>query len=52
MIHASASDPFGVSPQQAEAIANTITPMTTMVRRPSASASLPPKANSADSDSR
>ena len=50
--HASASDPFGVSPQQAEATANTSTPITTMRRRPSTSPSLPPKANSADSDSR
>ncbi len=52
MIHASAIDPLGVKPHRAEAIANPITPMTTILRRPSMSPSRPPNANNADSASR
>ena len=52
MIQACAMLPVGVSPQSAEATAKPMTPTTTMRRRPSTSPSLPPKANSAESDSR
>ena len=52
MIHVSATAPLGVAPHRPDATANPITPMTTIRRRPSTSASLPPNANSADSDSR
>ena len=52
MIHACAMLPLGVNPQHAEATAKPITPITTIRRRPSTSPSLPPNANSADSDSR
>ncbi len=51
-IHASARLPFGVSPHSAEAVAKMITPIVTILVWPSVSASLPPKANSAASDSR
>jgi hypothetical protein len=50
--HASAPPPVGVAPQSAEAVAKTITPMTTIRRWPAMSATRPPKANSADSASR
>lgn len=52
MIQGSARSPVGVAPQSAEAVAKPITPMMTMRRCPAMSASRPPKANSADSDSR
>ena len=52
MIQGSAIDPFGVSPQAAEAIAKPVTPTSTIRLRPSTSPSLPPNANSADSASR
>ena len=52
MIQASAYLPSGVSPHAAEAITNTITPITTMVRCPTTSASRPPSANRAESASR
>ena len=51
-IQASAALPVGVSPQAAEAIVKPHTPITSTVRRPSTSASLPPNANSAESESR
>ncbi len=51
-IQASAALPVGVNPHAAEAIAKPHTPITSTVRRPSTSASLPPKANSAESESR
>ena len=46
-IHISARSPFGVRPHIADAPANTITPMTTILRCPTVSANLPPKANDA-----
>ena len=52
MIHVSATLPLGVAPQSAEVIAKPITPITTIRRRPTTSASLPPNANSADRASR
>ena len=51
-IQASARLPFGVSPHMAEAAAKTMTPSTTILRWPTVSASRPPKAKSAASDSR
>ena len=51
-IHASANEPFGVSPHSADAPANTMTPSVTIRRWPIVSASRPPNANSALSDSR
>jgi hypothetical protein len=51
-IHASARLPLGVSPHSAEAAANTMTPSVTIFRCPTVSASRPPNANSAASDSR
>jgi hypothetical protein len=51
-IQASANDPFGVSPHSAEAAANTITPSVTILRWPIVSASRPPNAKNALSDSR
>ena len=52
MIHAWAMLPVGVNPQNADATAKPMTPYVTIRRRPSTSPSLPPKANSADSESR
>ena len=52
MIHGSAIEPFGVRPHAADAIANPVTPMSTIRLRPSTSPSFPPNANSADSASR
>ncbi len=52
MIQASSRLPVGVAPQRAEAVAKTITPSTTMLRWPAMSAMRPPKANSAESESR
>ena len=52
IIQASAPEPVGVAPQSAEAVANTTTPTSTMRRCPAMSASRPPSANSAESDSR
>ena len=52
MIHGSAALPSGVAPQSAEAVAKTMTPIVTMRRWPATSASLPPKAKSAASESR
>ena len=52
MIQASPSAPVGVAPQSAEATAKTMTPSTTIRRWPAMSASRPPNANSAESDSR
>ena len=52
MIQASARLPFGVSPHRVDAPANVITPIVTIFRGPTVSASLPPSANSAASDSR
>ncbi len=52
MIHGSASEPVGVAPQSADAIVNTAMPSRTMLLWPAMSAIRPPKANSADSDSR
>jgi hypothetical protein len=52
MVHGSAALPVGVAPQSAEAVAKTITPSTTMHRCPAMSARRPPKANSAESESR
>ena len=49
---ASAPEPVGVAPQRAEAVAKTITPITTMRRWPAMSARRPPKAKSAESESR
>ena len=51
-IHASARLPLGVRPHIADAPANTITPSMTILRWPTVSASRPPKANSAASESR
>ena len=51
-IQASAMLPFGVSPHIAEAAAKTITPITTIFVCPTVSASRPPKAKSAASESR
>ena len=51
-IHVSASDPVGVAPQSAEAVVNTPIPTSTMVLWPTMSASRPPSANSAESESR
>ncbi len=44
-IHASAKEPVGVRPQATDESANTTMPMTTILRWPIMSASLPPKAN-------
>ena len=52
IIHASPMSPVGVAPHSAEAIAKPTTPIVTIRRCPSTSASLPPSANSAESDSR
>ena len=52
MIQASPVAPSGVAPQRAEAVAKTITPITTILRCPAMSASRPPKANRAESESR
>ena len=51
-IHASAKLPFGVSPHSAEAPANTMMPSVTIFLWPTVSASRPPKAKNALSDSR
>ncbi len=51
-IQASAAPPFGVSPHMPEEAANTTTPMTTILVWPTVSASRPPKAKKAASDSR
>ena len=50
--HASAADPLGVSPHSADAPAKISTPSTTIRRCPAVSASRPPNAKSAASDSR
>ena len=50
--HASAKDPLGVSPHSADAPAKTMTPIVTIFRWPTVSASRPPNANNAASDSR
>ena len=52
IIQPSAMSVVGVKPQSADAVAKVITPTTTIRRWPAMSASRPPKANSADSDSR
>jgi hypothetical protein len=52
MIQAVATEPWGVKPQSAEASAKPTTPTITILRRPSTSSSLPPRANRAASDSR
>ena len=52
IIQASARSPVGVAPQSADAVANVTVPISTMRRCPAMSASRPPNANSADSDSR
>ena len=52
IIQASAPSPVGVAPQSAEAVAKTTTPITTIRRCPAISASRPPNANSAESESR
>ena len=52
IIHVSAMPVVGVKPQNADATAKPMTPMTTIRRRPRTSPSLPPNANSADNDSR
>ena len=49
---ASAAEPVGVAPQRAVETAKTTMPMTTMRRCPAMSASRPPKAKSAESESR
>jgi hypothetical protein len=51
-IHASAAPPRGVSPHSAEDAAKMITPSTHILRCPTVSASRPPNANRAASDSR
>ena len=51
-IHASARLPLGVRPHMADAPAKTMTPRITIFRWPTVSASRPPKANRAASDSR
>ncbi len=51
-ILASARSPLGVRPHSAEAPANTITPSVTILRCPTVSASRPPNANRAASESR
>ena len=51
-IHASAKLPFGVSPHITDEPAKTLTPITTILRWPTVSASRPPNANSAASDNR
>ncbi len=51
-IHASARLPLGVSPPSTDAPAKTITPIVTIFRCPTVSASRPPKASSAASDGR
>ena len=48
----SSSEPVGVAPQRAEATAKMTTPVTTIRRWPAMSARRPPKANSAESESR
>ena len=50
--HASAPLPAGVAPHRADAAAKMITPITTITRCPTMSASRPPNANSAASVSR
>ena len=52
IIQASPRSPVGVAPQSADATAKPVTPTMTIVLWPAMSASRPPKANSADSDSR
>ena len=52
IIQTSPASPVGVAPHSAEAPAKTITPIVTMRRCPAMSASRPPRANSADSESR
>ena len=52
IIQASPRSPVGVAPQSADAVAKPITPTMTIVLWPTMSASRPPKANSADSESR
>ena len=52
MIQASAALPSGVAPHSADAVAKTITPITTIRRWPRMSAIRPPKAKSAESESR
>jgi hypothetical protein len=52
MIQGSAIDPFGVAPHKAENPANPTMPISTIRRRPSTSASLPPSANVAARASR
>jgi hypothetical protein len=52
MIHGSAAPVVGVAPQSAEAVAKMRTPITTMRRWPAMSASHPPKAKRAESESR
>jgi hypothetical protein len=52
MIHASAAEPVGVAPQRADEVANTTTPISTIIRCPTMSDSRPPSANSADRESR
>ena len=49
---ASAAEPVGVAPQRAEEVAKMIVPRTTMLRWPAMSARRPPKAKSAESESR
>ncbi len=51
-IQASPTAPVGVAPQSAEAAAKTTTPITTILRWPAMSASRPPKAKRAESESR
>ena len=52
IIQASPMSPVGVAPQSADATAKPITPTITIVLWPAMSARRPPKANSADRDSR
>ena len=52
MIQASPALPVGVAPHSADAVANPITPISTIFRCPAMSASRPPNANRADSESR
>ena len=49
---ASAPEPSGVAPQRPEAVAKPTTPTITMRRCPAMSASRPPRANSAERESR
>ena len=52
MIHVSSKEPAGVSPQRADAVANMITPITTILTFPSVSPRRPPRAKVAESASR